>query len=661
MTVKKICLLLLFTISCCILFAQKIVLTDAKELRLIGKWVTYFEDTTEKLTVADIQRADIQAKFKPSGKDVFTAHAFTKAVWFKIVLQNLTAEDVWLETGGPYACWYIDFYRPDSAGFYHQPVMTGAMRPEKNKEYPVNFYWLQLAKANNTGVRTYYLRMLSGRTPEYPLQAGTLLALHSNKVWSDYLTAGFVGLMLIMLFYNFFLFTATRDRLYFIYTTYLAAGLVALTFINNYPLFPGVYWFWTNMIGWQGLGFLLVSIFSIYYLKLKEKSPKFYLVVVIETVILCIVMPVLNLSGVPVKELIPFNQPMIAVFSLTMLLAGFHLHYRGLANARYYAAGWSMASLAIIIFIFVLRGQFPFNLFTRYIAYFGITLEVIMFSFALGERLNILRKENSKVQAENIRLVKEQNLVLEQKIEERTRQLKEQSASLQQVNDTKDKLFSIIGHDLRGPVAGLRTVIEMVTSDVISKEDFESIVPKIQKSVVSLYDTLDNLLLWSRAQMNGFKTMPREILLANPVDTIIALFIEVAATKKIHLAPAIPPACTVFMDEDQLKIILRNLVSNAIKFTPENGSVIITAEQQHQNKTEIRICDSGVGMSAAQLEKLFTLNNTDLNTHGTHGETGAGIGLVLSKEMLEKNAGAIRVSSKAGNGTCFYVSVPTTG
>ncbi len=527
--------LLFLTMNCLALFGQRIILTDTKELSLIGKRVTYFEDTTEKLTIRDIQTAAIQQKFKSYDKDVFTAPARTKAVWFKIVLQNLTGEDVWLETGGSYSCWYLDFYRPDTAGIYHQPVLTGAMRPEENKEYPVNFYWLKLAKADNTATHTYYLRTLSGRTPEYPIQAGTLLALHTNKVKSDYLTAGFVGLMLIMIFYNFFLFTATRDKIYLIYTAYLVAGIISITYVNNYPLFPGIYWFWTNTIAWTGLGFLLVSIFSIYYLKLKEKAPRFYALVIVETILLCVVLPVLNLSGIPMKDLIPFNQPMIAVFSLTMLLAGFHLHYRGLANARYYAAGWSLSSLSIIIFIFVLRGQFPFNLYTRYISYIGITLEIIMFSFALGERLNILRKENHRMQAENLLLIKEQNLILEQKIEERTRQIKEQSESLQRVNDTKDKLFSIIGHDLRGPVAGLRSVLEMVATDIISREDFQSIAPKIQKSVVSLYDTLDNLLQWSRTQMDGFNTVPKKIYIATTVENTVALFVEITTAKKISV------------------------------------------------------------------------------------------------------------------------------
>ena len=115
----------------------------------------------------------------------------------------------------------------------------------------------------------------------------------------------------------------------------------------------------------------------------------------------------------------------------------------------------------------------------------------------------------------------------------------------------------------------------MAGTDIITHQDFQSVLPKIQKSVGSLYDTLDNLLLWSRAQMNGFKTVPRQIALPAFINDITALFNEMATNKKISIQSDIPANATVFMDEEQLKIVTRNLVNNALKFTNENLEIYI--------------------------------------------------------------------------------------
>jgi signal transduction histidine kinase len=171
-----------------------------------------------------------------------------------------------------------------------------------------------------------------------------------------------------------------------------------------------------------------------------------------------------------------------------------------------------------------------------------------------------------------------------------------------------------------------------------------------------LFGLLDELLLWANLQSNHYEFKPALLQVAEEANTVVNLLGANAARKKVHMAINIDPETQVFADHNMLHTILRNLVTNAIKFTPSNGSININSSINH-HEVFINVEDTGIGIAKENMEKLFRIDQQS-STLGTEGETGTGLGLVLCKEMVERNNGKIWVESNPGQGTCFTFALP---
>lgn len=237
------------------------------------------------------------------------------------------------------------------------------------------------------------------------------------------------------------------------------------------------------------------------------------------------------------------------------------------------------------------------------------------------------------------------------------KQLRLQKQALEQASYQKDKIFSILSHDLRLPIASLSGVLQLVEKQNVSDEAFAKIRHALGKQIGSLNTTLDNLLLWSRNQMGGVADVrPTEALISEIVENNRYLLIGAASQKKIAIDNEVPPHASVYADVHHLDIVMRNLLLNALKFTDEGGEIKITYTENTDTAT-IAVTDTGVGMTAEQLDKLFKIN-THFTTAGTRNEKGAGLGLLLCKEFVEANHGTLTVSSEPGNGSVFSVTLP---
>ncbi|WP_291867447.1 tetratricopeptide repeat-containing sensor histidine kinase [Maribacter sp.] len=234
--------------------------------------------------------------------------------------------------------------------------------------------------------------------------------------------------------------------------------------------------------------------------------------------------------------------------------------------------------------------------------------------------------------------------------------LEKSEIDLREINTTKDKLFSIIGHDLRGPIGAFQGLLKLFKNGEIGQEEFLGFVPKLMSDIDHISFTLNNLLSWGQSQMNGAVIKPSVTPLDNLVKENFNLLTETAINKSITLTNQIPKNTLSWADANQIDIVIRNLISNALKFTPENGSIIIGAVEKN-NHWEVFVKDTGVGMSIDVQKQVFT-ENSNLTTYGTNNEKGTGLGLSLCKEMVEKNNGKIWVSSKLDKGSCFYFTVP---
>ncbi len=237
-------------------------------------------------------------------------------------------------------------------------------------------------------------------------------------------------------------------------------------------------------------------------------------------------------------------------------------------------------------------------------------------------------------------------------------QLKAKNKELKQLNATKDKFFSIIAHDLKSPFSSLMGFAEMLTLHAESKNtkeviEFSQIIHNSTKRVLGL---VENLLQWSRTQLGTTQYQPEQLDISIQAQNIVSLLCLNAEEKDIVISPKIEKDLVAYADQNLFSTVLRNLISNAIKFS-RVGSVIYVSAKRKQHLIEIAIMDSGVGIRQEDMEKLFQVDST-FSTKGTFNEKGTGLGLVLCKEFVEINKGEIWVESQLGKGSTFYFTVP---
>ena len=243
------------------------------------------------------------------------------------------------------------------------------------------------------------------------------------------------------------------------------------------------------------------------------------------------------------------------------------------------------------------------------------------------------------------------------KTREQQKFIKKQNNKLRNIVKVKDKMFSIIAHDLRSPIGNFKTLLSMYDKHEITTAELTDASVEIRKQVDSLQNTIENLLLWANTQMKGIKNEPKNIPLSQIVLEMTSLYENIASQKNIKITNNVSSNEVVFADDNQLKVVLRNLISNAIKFTPKGGKVMVSTDNKG-NKTQIAIQDTGTGMTKDELDRLFNLQ-THFSKRGTNNEKGTGLGLLLVKQFVEANHGYIEVSSQKNVGTKFVFSLPT--
>lgn len=272
-----------------------------------------------------------------------------------------------------------------------------------------------------------------------------------------------------------------------------------------------------------------------------------------------------------------------------------------------------------------------------------------------------LRKNNQYLVQE----LKQINEQLEQKVVERTAELEKafeeinvQKQELEELNATKDKFFSIVAHDLRSPISALAGFSEILAGNgkPLPPEKVIEYSKELNKSIKNVLSLIENLLTWAYSQMNKTNHNPTVVDVNDVIERILTQLSTVAGNKDIQLEKDLADGLKIYADEDHLKLVLRNLISNAIKFTEPGGKVSITTKDIGKSKAEITVADTGVGMSIEKLTTLFNVGDNQ-STKGTAGEKGTGLGLILCKEFVEKNSGSIQVASLKGMGTTFTVTL----
>ncbi|WP_338761329.1 7TM diverse intracellular signaling domain-containing protein [Bernardetia sp. ABR2-2B] len=775
-------------------FGQDNVITMKRSTDLfkVGKQVYFLEDKTGELSLKQIQKADKEGKFKLYHKDIFTHKATNSAFWFKFQTKNESETDSWLAINTTFL-WEIDFYTPkDSLQNNYQVVQTGVLRPLQNKPYPTTKFWIPLQKVTNKQAQTFYFRIHTGQTIEVPLVIGSLQSLSQEKTISDYLTAGFVGALLIMFLYNSFLGIATRKHIYAYYIIYLFGVCLAATFINGYPFWVDIFdsfsirhWIYTHTISWIAPIQISVGLITINYLGLRQKHKSFYYFIVI-VLILIFMWGILNLF-IPTYKIQFLHQVLLLSNTIITLSISYWLTFKGKKQALFYVVGWTCMFASIVVYLCTINGWLEYTIYTRNIIYFGILLEIWFFSLALSEHISNLRKENKKV-VQNLLIKAEKEIEMRSQIIDNQKQLdqantnslkleianqermilrsiidnlpifvamidkdgnyiiankmyednfflpvshiegshytkvlpnkltkihngyinkaiagniveftdpmklpsgkmtysygkyfpvfdedkslkyvtvfvtdvsdlKYKELELQKLNDTKDKLFSIISHDLRSPFAQLKGVLDLFEKGGISEAELKYFLPEITKNVNYTSDLLNNLVYWAKSQMSGLHADPEDFDIYKLIANKENLFAKEITAKDLTFMNNVQQNTFVYADKNMTDLVIRNLVANAIKFCKKSDTILVKSEETSNDFLIVRVVDTGIGISPKNKKKIF--NEENFTTLGTHKEKGTGIGLKLCKEFIEGNGGKIWIDSEEGKGTIFSFSLPT--
>ena len=232
-----------------------------------------------------------------------------------------------------------------------------------------------------------------------------------------------------------------------------------------------------------------------------------------------------------------------------------------------------------------------------------------------------------------------------------------QNIELRRTISNRDKMYSVIAHDLRSPMASIRMVLNLLVNaippETIGQELFD-LIDKANRESEETHDLLDNLLKWTKSQTGRLNVVLQEFDLAEVVPGVVDIFVMIAETKHIKLNLNIEEGVEVNADKDMLKTVIRNFISNAIKFSNENSTIDISVKNEAP-MARISVRDHGVGISADRIATLFSDGKT---TYGTANEEGSGLGLQLCKDFAVKNGGDVEVTSIEGEGSTFSVLVP---
>jgi two-component system, sensor histidine kinase and response regulator len=238
------------------------------------------------------------------------------------------------------------------------------------------------------------------------------------------------------------------------------------------------------------------------------------------------------------------------------------------------------------------------------------------------------------------------------------RQIIEQSEQILKINKTKDRLYSVIAHDIKSPFANITMLLTTVSDGYLEPgtDEYNEILQSLSTSTKETYALLENLLQWTRSQTGDLECAPEVLPLNEIVGRAIRFLKPTAIKKLIQLEDILEDELMIKADRNMMHSVLQNLIANAIKFTEEGGSVHVKANKK-KDQVIIKVIDTGVGMSDDMQNKLF-IEGQHFSTHGTNSEKGSGLGLLIVKDFIRRNHGTLNIESQPGKGTTFTVALP---
>ncbi len=611
--------------------AKATVQVDTEYKGLIGKYCSYWVDQTGHKTVEDAQQALQLNEFLAVEQDVYENVSGIPIYWFHFTIQSSLTEEVWLNINNSNLL-EIDLFKLNEATEIIDHYSTGALEDKSTRQYDTETFWFPLIEGGDTNPISVMVRIKASINMEAPFEVGTFQALIEMKKKSDTLAILFIGAMMIMCFYNLFVFLYTKDRIYIIYVLYIIAVTIGTTFLNNYPILEAVIgrklahyftasWLWTV--------FLAMGYFGIQYLNMDKKYRRLYQLIRLELLIL-IAFGFVNFF-VKSSFLAFYYELAVLLFYFTSVFTAIHVFFQERNNKTLlYAIGWTLVIIGGLIYLLVINNVVPYTYLTRNAMYFGVMAEVLIFSIALARRLYEL-----KVNQEWLNL-----------------ELENTNKSLKQNNEALDSFNYHVSHDLKTVLNNSNALARMAKkyNEKANHGKVHEIVSKLLVVTENGAETVQSFLTLGKIDSLFSNEQATELNIKNEIERIL---IEHEIEINLNYLPT--DIAVLKMHKKAFESIFLNLFTNTVKYAIDHPQAYLNIFIE-ADKLIIRYKDFGRGIDLEAfghlLFKPFERGGADASIEGT------GVGLYIIKRIVEMYKGEIDLQSEVGQGVELTFKFP---
>lgn len=685
---------------------QAQVVVNDQTRNLAGNYIQLFEDKTGKMSLDEVIQLN---NFTPSDKAVPNFLYTKAAIWLRIEINNQQANsDLALEVVNPQLD-EIDFYSPTSTNYTR--LKSGDNRPFQERIYNHQHFVFPFSLTKGK-TSVYYLRLYSEEQMSIPVYVGTRDAIASSQYTGDLFTGLYLGIMFVMFFYNLFIFFSVKDKSYLYYVLYILgialaqATLQGFTFKYVVPEWPAVNKMLVVLFSTiSGIGAIN---FARHFLQLPELLPRVNKVLIVFALFYVLALLVF-LAGYHIVSynILDFSALLVSCYALYFSI---RLSLKGIRSARFFLLAWSFFMIGLVIFVARNLGLLPYTFFTDHVLMIASGLEAILLSVALADRINTLKKEKEISQADALRvsrenelLVREQNVVLEQKVSERTSELQktngELNLTLTELKNTQTQLVNAekmaslgqltagIAHEINNPINFVTSNIRPLRRDIHDLletiQRFEGLIPAadenmrkqiedIKKEMDFNYLTEEISVLISGMEEGAIRTAE----IVKGLRTFSRL--DESDLKKVNVNEGIDSTLILLnsnlggrikvirdFDEDamiecypgKLNQVFMNILNNAIQAMQDSDNamngILSLRTKSSGDEVIIEIGDTGPGMSEEVKQRIF---EPFFTTKAVGQGTGLGLSIVYS--IIESHHGKIEIDSTLGQGTVFRLTLP---
>jgi len=619
---------------------EGVVLQDSTEFINLDHQIEILVDKDYEYRIEDITSPHLEEQFSSYTAKGRPNFGYTdSAYWIRFQVENESSLENWLLEIDTPKINQISLYYPTLSGDFKEKVI-GNFYPffEREIHHRNLIYNLELGEGET---QTIYLRFETRGSMQIPLTIWEPSAYNEHSQVGYILFGILVGISAVMAIYNFFLYLSIGDRSYLYYVLFVVSN--ALLFLSDTGL--AFQFLWPESVGWNlsavvtfmsicnAFGLLFArSFLQIDYFNSKlDNIFKLF-------IILSILTSVWSIFSLTLAMYVAILCVIVTV--VLVIPAAIISSMKGYRPSLIFAVAWTVFLFGVMISIMVDIGAISLTTFTKYAWLVTTALEVVLLSFALGDRYKAIREEKDKAEQE---AKENQALAIE---------------NLRKADKLKDEFLAITSHELRTPLNGIIGIAETLRDGVAGKvtEEMSAHLKMIVISGKRLSNLINDILDFSKLKNDDLDIKLEPVNLSEVTEVVLTICQPLVRDKPIKIINQIKPSTPiVFADENRLQQILYNLIGNAIKYT-DSGEVVISAQQQ-ANNLEIKVSDTGKGIAKHQLEMIFDpFQQGDLGLFREAG--GSGIGLSITKKLVELHQGKISVDSKVGRGSIFSFTLP---